>query len=588
MANGSAYVRQIDRETLIRESKRLGFRQIVRSNIFVIRQLPEAGRFRSILLRSFADNFGDDQAEEIARYLDFGPWPNDETFVNFALLAARLRDARIFSELFVDLISDVTANDPNTVIDTAHIRFVIPGEAHGRVAKRCNPDFVAPQDPEVMVTASPGRAHRDIQAPHFSTQCNFWFPLHQLPKHESLLLFPDISGRRAESYKFPTEGDPGKWGFGKPFQTALGMGDCLLFHSEQMHCSPFGPNLRPRATVEFRINTGCLEDNAIYRNTFWSIGNFKAAPDKGVRPASWGGRARVPFAVAESPTDLFYRLFAEPSRARELGTALSEPDEIRDGLAIEHAEAARIADAMLAFTEIGPDLLFFLAKLRFALDQPFESALQRAAEHSYFWALEAARFVFSIGRSESVSKFIDLAETKARTTQIQIETVGNPDQNAQAFHLTPARAVRACCAMRGALQSNADRKLFDHRLYSRMAHVVRSHESYDVVKFHLLYVAIPTNREINLTAMMSDASGIAWSKDVRMLDAPREPEVAVRNQRLVTLHSDCATDWAPCVQSLVGSIPRSLPRLLDRFEAIPRCLRRGSSFLKNWLPRELH
>jgi hypothetical protein len=134
----------------------------VRSNIFVIRQLPEAVRFRSILLRSFADNFGGDQAEEIARYLDFGPWPNDETFVNFALHATRLRDARIFSELFVDLISDVTANDPNTVIDTAHIRFVIDGEAHGR-GKRAIQTSSRPRI-EVMVAASPGRPPRHSSA----------------------------------------------------------------------------------------------------------------------------------------------------------------------------------------------------------------------------------------------------------------------------------------------------------------------------------------------------------------------------------------------------------------------------------------
>ena len=107
-----------------------------------------------------------------------------------------------------------------------------------------------------------------------------------------------------------------------------------------------------------------------------------------------------------------------------------------------------------------------------------------------------------------------------------------------------------------------------------MAYVVRSHESYDVVKFHLLYVAIPTNREINLTAMMSDAGGITWSKDVRMLDAPNEPEVAVRSQRLVTLHSDCGTEWAPYVIRR-GSIPRSLLRLFDRFDAHPPLLTAG-------------
>src|SRR5437762_2464999 len=63
-------------------------------------------------------------------------------------------------------------------------------------------------DPEVMIMTGGALAHRDIQAPHFSTQMNFWFPLHDLESEGGLLLFPHMAHQRAGSYLPVSDSSP--------------------------------------------------------------------------------------------------------------------------------------------------------------------------------------------------------------------------------------------------------------------------------------------------------------------------------------------------------------------------------------------
>ena len=383
-------------------------------------------------------------------------------------------------------------------------------------------------------------AHRDIQAPHFSTQMNFWFPLHDLESEGGLLLFPHMAHQRAGSYLPVSDSSPEQWGYGPPLQVALQRGDALLFHSEQYHASPVAAGLRPRISMEIRVSLACPDDNAIYRRLFWDLKNF-AFQEMPTAPRSaemeawrWNARRR------ESAANLYHKLFDKPLDARHASEALSTVEEIRRAASLPATEALDILDTITAL-DVGSDLAFFCGKAYLALDRPEEAwvTFRRMAEktNSYFWVLECARLAAEGNNRALAEDFVSRAELLASVATVTPEPVGEPDLGQPPFQLLPATCERACAALRRALQANQTSRLFDHRLFYPLIESVKSFPQFDVLKFHLLYVAIPVGRRLDPDALIDDPDGLTWGASLSDVVGQSFREISTRQ-----IHADGSRD----------------------------------------------
>jgi hypothetical protein len=366
---------------------------------------------------------------------------------------------------------------------------------------------------------------------------NFWFPLHDLEADGSLLLFPDVARQRVGSYLPVSGSPPEQWGYGRPLQVALQRGDALLFHSEQYHASPVAAGLRPRISMEIRVSLACPDDNAVYRRLFWDLKNF-ASQEMPIAPrfdeivaGKWDGR------TGESAASLYHRLFDKPLDARRASETLSTVDEIRRAVSLPAPEALDILDSLTALDDVGSDLAFFCAKTYFVFDRPEEAwvTLQRLAENtnSYFWVLECARLAAEAGNRALVEDFLSRAERLANGTTVTPEPVGEPDLTQPPFQLLPATCQRACAALRRALHASERPRLFDYRLFYPLIELVKSFPQFDVVKFHLLYVAIPVGRCIDPDALIGDPEGLAWGASLSDVVSQAFREISPRQ-----IHAD--------------------------------------------------
>src|SRR5262249_21503516 len=135
-----------------------------------------------------------------------------------------------------------------------------------------------------------GGPHRDVDVAHYTFQLNFWFPLHDVPAENSLLLFPEIYTKPVPYQQIPDPlREPDRWGYGKALRRALRVGDLVLFHSQHFHASPSEAPERDRLSAELRIASACIDDNAhVYRRLFWRAENF--APVTGAPAAERAAR----------------------------------------------------------------------------------------------------------------------------------------------------------------------------------------------------------------------------------------------------------------------------------------------------------
>jgi hypothetical protein len=514
-------------------------RELVRSNIFIIRELAAIDAIYHLILDSTEAEYGKEDRAVVASFLDHGTLPSEDCFTRFVTLVERLRDGRAFSSVFSSAIFQITSGIEPTLIDTGYLRIVLPsGPLHEQIRRR--PELYQMRDrhdPEVMIMTGGALAHRDIQAPHFSTQMNFWFPLHDLEADGSLLLFPDVARQRVGSYLPVSGSPPEQWGYGRPLQVALQRGDALLFHSEQYHASPVAAGLRPRISMEIRVSLACPDDNAVYRRLFWDLKNF-ASQEMPIAPrfdeivaGKWDGR------TGESAASLYHRLFDKPLDARRASETLSTVDEIRRAVSLPAPEALDILDSLTALDDVGSDLAFFCAKTYFVFDRPEEAwvTLQRLAENtnSYFWVLECARLAAEAGNRALVEDFLSRAERLANGTTVTPEPVGEPDLTQPPFQLLPATCQRACAALRRALHASERPRLFDYRLFYPLIELVKSFPQFDVVKFHLLYVAIPVGRCIDPDALIGDPEGLAWGASLSDVVSQAFREISPRQ-----IHAD--------------------------------------------------
>jgi hypothetical protein len=533
------------REITLSDLKQIGntgrFRHAIRNDIFVIRQAPPFVAVREQLLREFHAEHGPDETSAIVDFLDTGVVPPDHALAHFVNVAEVLRDSRAFSRILVELVSSLGCDDDKTLIDTGHLRIVVPSDVFQRMLHmpELRDQYFGRRDVndvDVMLVSDGARAHRDIQAPHYTTQVNFWFPLHRLEVEESLILFPDVAGISVASYSVPPDVEPEGWGFGVPARVALNVGDSLLFHSEQFHASPVGQRLRPRISMEIRATLGCLDDNAIYRRLFWSVKNLRTRDRSPGCKGPAEGKAFGSPLTWHSPADLYGHLFTDPKAARLASEAVSTSDEIAKVVRPRREDILNVAGTMLS-EEIGADLAFFCAKLLVACEA-FDRAwdvVTRILEQcdSYFWALECARLAAKSGNLGLCRSAIDRAEQLAAVTTVSFENVGAPDLHQPPFQMLPMHALEACASMREAVKNGStSRHHLDSRLFSPQVSLVKSFVNCDLIKFQVRYLAVPPGRAVLPHELMLDPSGVVWGSSPAEVTQGAGHEIDFRPNRV--------------------------------------------------------
>src|SRR5690242_6485623 len=79
-------------------------RELVRSNIFIIRELPAIDAIYHLILASTEAEYGKEDRAVVASFLDHGTLPSEDCFTRFVTLVERLRDSRAFSSVFSSAI----------------------------------------------------------------------------------------------------------------------------------------------------------------------------------------------------------------------------------------------------------------------------------------------------------------------------------------------------------------------------------------------------------------------------------------------------------------------------------------------------
>jgi len=83
-------------------------RELVRSNIFIIRELPAIDAIYHLILDSTEAEYGQEDRSVVASFLDHGVLPSKDSFVRFITLIERLRDSRAFTSAFSSAVFQIT------------------------------------------------------------------------------------------------------------------------------------------------------------------------------------------------------------------------------------------------------------------------------------------------------------------------------------------------------------------------------------------------------------------------------------------------------------------------------------------------
>ena len=112
-------------------------RELVRSNIFIIRELPAIDAIYHLILDSTEAEYGQEDRSVVASFLDHGVLPSKDSFVRFITLIERLRDSRAFTSAFSSAVFQITRGIEPTLIDTGYLRIVLPsGPLHEQIRGR--------------------------------------------------------------------------------------------------------------------------------------------------------------------------------------------------------------------------------------------------------------------------------------------------------------------------------------------------------------------------------------------------------------------------------------------------------------------
>ncbi|MCB0309932.1 MAG: hypothetical protein KDD42_01775 [Bdellovibrionales bacterium] len=271
------------------------YERLRRGEIVVVRQCPELLIMREVLASWEQHHNRSSAPSKILEMIDHKQRPSIQTIMALYSGLRRMRQTYFVPTLLADLVRLLGFSEP-MLLEVGLNRLVLPVDIGDQIQSRkdlfMEEDFQSrrhgPLQEIFYVRKDYGQPHRELDQPHSIFQSHLWFPLHDMPAEESLLLFPDyyredILVDRGQKH-LPVE----EWGLGKPLQIALKAGDMILFHSEHIHGSVKRKDETIRLSYDFRVITDCPHDHGWHHQDFWNYRNFVPAHNN---PAVAGERA---------------------------------------------------------------------------------------------------------------------------------------------------------------------------------------------------------------------------------------------------------------------------------------------------------
>jgi hypothetical protein len=541
---------EISRADLVRLGPDV-FRRLEQGTIFLVRGADEIFTLADHIERTVATSVSPDCGEAVRAFMRTGRRLPEDAATRLVLLLRELRDTRYLSCLFSDLVAGLGLPTP-ILIDTGHFRcnLVEHGAAlTARVERGELPkdliaiEQVSEPEPSVKSENTGGHPHRDVDMPHATFQFNFWFPLHDLPETNSLLLFPDIYTANIPYQETPAElGRPETWGYGRPLKRALKLGDFLLFHSQHLHASPTEAPQDDRLVAELRVTADCHDDNAnVYRRLFWNLTNFAPGNSRDAAPPPAAERAArlhpPPQHVrsdAATAHELFAALFHDPNTARRATNAwmpetiFAATRKLSGSALIELAERLRAApfaeDRQLAFVR------YLLRHDERALAHAM-LADTLARTTSYFFALEIARLSGGAGLYDVASAALMSAFRLAQASTVQVGRYRGdvPTRPWPPMQLLPAEACDTVLRLARVLQEymaapgTRPPPLLDHRIFFRNYRTAHLFVEGALVFAWSIFVYVPPER------LASVGLSVAGAGDGRQVVGEFDPEGIARD-----------------------------------------------------------
>jgi len=532
----------IDRRTLVEMGPEV-FRKLHEGAIFHVRAIDEIFILRDHIdaqLRLRGDSYAEGFKQFVERHIPL----SEEVGAAVVLILREIRDSRFLSCLFSDLVAGFGLPS-NRLIDAGYFRCIFQGivpALQSRMERKELPrdlfqtENVAEPEPFMMGTNAGGNPHRDIDPPHYTFQINFWFPLHDIPAGNSVLMFPKVYTEAVQYQNSPdVSANPDGWGFGPALRHAMSLGDTLIFHSQHYHASPSETPHLDRLSAELRIASGCHDDNAnAYRRQFWNLTNFAQIGSGSLREraSALHPHIRRPAAQALTAHQIFASLFDNAQAAR-LAANLWTPDTVFEGTqSLPGADLLDISDRLRRAPFAEDRQLAFARYLKFhGKTQLVRMVLQNVLERteSYFFALEAARLAGEATLYELAAASLMKAATLANQSDIRIGRYRGdvPDRGWPYIQLLPNdahnAATRLMTILRDFLAAPADKPepLLDHRLFFPNYYSAHYFCGHAVVFIWSLYIFIPAERlnDVRLSLTENKVEGVldrdAMARDPR-------------------------------------------------------------------------
>ncbi len=254
--------------------------ELADGRVVVLRQVPALDEVRRQLIATAA---GDEEtsttAAELEAFYDEARPPSIRAVHGLAQSVKAARDERFLSECLAPLVRTLGLPGP-VLVDGGISRLVLPGEVveetrrHADLFEATDYRRERADGPTETFMPGPSNIHRDFDRDHHLLMCNIWFPLHDTTCDESIQIYPTVYREPVHSRQNKVEN---RSELGPRAEISLRFGDCVVFHSENMHHSPNSSRGGRRHSYDFRIAAGCPDDNRHYRYNFVSLDDFRDA-----------------------------------------------------------------------------------------------------------------------------------------------------------------------------------------------------------------------------------------------------------------------------------------------------------------------